>query len=58
MDLVGHFELPTAQLNPATASAEEREYAINLGRRCVSYYMSIVKTMDALRLAKIDVACR
>lgn len=53
MDLVGHFELPTAHLNPVTASVEDCEYAIKLGRHCMSSYMTIIEEMDNLRRGKM-----
>lgn len=58
MDMVGHLELPAAQFDPATASREECDYAIKLGRHCVATYMSIIEEMDALRHAKMEIALR
>lgn len=53
MDMVGHFELPACHIDPATASLEDCEYAIQLGKLCLNHYATFSETIDALMHARL-----
>lgn len=53
MNMVGHFELPASHLDPETASLEDCEYAIQLGKLCLSHYTTFSETIGALMHARL-----
>lgn len=54
MDIVGHYELPACHINPETATLEDCDYAIDLGRFCIAYYDRFCESLNELIRDKLD----
>lgn len=54
MDMVGHHELPSSHINPATASLEDCEYAIALDNFSIAYYTAFTEELEDLIRAKLN----